>query len=141
MRGSIPLAFLAGVSVATAAPVVIPEVPSIGWASGKRSHDMAALHAALWVMGCPTSYEDLMVAPGAAFRTAWWNDVYTYGARAGPPMPPWRPRRPHRGHHGPLQQAGSPAVPVPDFSPPHVDVPLGVVGLADDVGSAGGGSG
>jgi len=85
VRGAAHLLALIVALAAVAAPVVVPDVPSIGWASGKRSHDVAALQAVLSTMGCPLSYEELMVASGAAFRTAWWNTVYSYQARVAAP--------------------------------------------------------
>jgi len=66
-------------------PVVIEGVPSIGWDSAKYSHYMAALHAVLQTLGPPVRYEELMVASGAAFATAWAPDTYSYNARCAVP--------------------------------------------------------
>jgi hypothetical protein len=68
-----------------AEPVVIDGVPFIGW-STRRSHDIAAVWAVLAAQGCPWTYEELMVASGAAFRTAWWPSVYSYRARVAAPQ-------------------------------------------------------
>ncbi len=66
-------------------PVIIEGVPSIGWDSAKYSHYMAALHAVLETLGSPIRYEELMVASGAAFATAWAPRTYSYNARCAVP--------------------------------------------------------
>jgi tetratricopeptide (TPR) repeat protein len=76
--------FLAA-SLAASDPVVIEGVPSIGWGSAKYSHYMAALHAVLETLGSPVRYEELMVASGAAFATAWAPRTYSYNARCATP--------------------------------------------------------
>jgi hypothetical protein len=73
-------AFLLPLAQATAAPVVIDGVPQTGWHAGRSTQTIDCLHAGLAAMGCPISYDELMVASGAAFRTAWWPDYYSYMA-------------------------------------------------------------
>jgi tetratricopeptide (TPR) repeat protein len=75
-----------GTSVA--APVVIEGVPRTGWAAGHFTIAMDQLYAGLVGMGCQAGYEELMVASGAAFRTAWWPGFYSYQA---PEMAPEDP--------------------------------------------------
>jgi len=70
---------------ASAVPVVIEGVPSINWGSGQASHYEAALCAALTALGCPVTYDDLLVASGSAFRTAWWPGRYSYYSRTVAP--------------------------------------------------------
>jgi len=81
-----------------AEPVVIQNVPAIGWIAGRFSYHISALQAALQAMGCDATYEHLMVTSGAGFRAAWptptgydysvtciWppgEDYLTNGARA-----------------------------------------------------------
>lgn len=76
---------LVGVSSAVGDPVVIQGVSSIGWSSAKYSHYMAALHAVLEALGSPVRYEELMVASGEAFATAWAPRTYSYNARSAVP--------------------------------------------------------
>ncbi len=64
---------------------VIEGVPSIGWASGKTSYYISALHACLQAMGSPMRYEELMVASGAAFCTGWSPGSYQYDSRVAAP--------------------------------------------------------
>jgi len=59
-------------------PKVIEGVPRIGWAAGKYCQHIAALHGALTAMGCPLGYEELLVASGTAFNTAWCPGRYYY---------------------------------------------------------------
>ena len=68
-----------------AAPVRIEGVKSMGWETKRWSQQIAALYAALDVMGCPMAYDELMVGSGAAFSIAWWPGWYSYG---GPEMAP-----------------------------------------------------
>jgi TolA-binding protein len=63
---------------ALAAPAIIEGVPRIGWATGKYSYHIAALQAALSVMGRDVTYEELMLASGAGFRAAWRPGTYDY---------------------------------------------------------------
>lgn len=63
-----------------AAPVCIEGVKSMGWETKHFSLHIAALYSALDAMGCPIPYEELMVASGAAFWTAWWAGAYSYRA-------------------------------------------------------------
>lgn len=63
-----------------AAPIRIEGVQSIGWETKRYSLHIGALYSALDAMGCLMPYEELMVASGAAFRTAWWAGAYSYGA-------------------------------------------------------------
>ncbi len=72
-------------SAQAARPQVIEDVPSIGWASGKTSYYIAALHACLQAMGSPIGYEELMVASGAAFCTGWSPGAYKYDSRVAAP--------------------------------------------------------
>ncbi len=51
--------------------MIIEGVPPIGWAVGKYSYHVAALHAALSVMGCQMSYEELVTVSGAGFQIAY----------------------------------------------------------------------
>jgi len=62
-----------------AAPVCIDGVKGMGWETKRYSLHVAALYSALDAMGCPMAYDELMVASGAAFRTAWWAGAYSYG--------------------------------------------------------------
>ncbi len=73
---------------AFAAPVIVKGVPRMGWAAGKECQHIAALWAALQAMGCPAGYEDLLVASGYAFNTAWWPGWYSYGTIAFAPEHP-----------------------------------------------------
>ena len=63
-----------------AAPVMIEGVPKTGWSAGHFTIAMDHLYAGLVAMGCQAGYEELMVASGAAFRTAWWPGFYSYSA-------------------------------------------------------------
>ncbi len=77
------LSCLLAVAICThclAAPVCIEGVESMGWETKRFSLHIAALYSALNAMGCPMPYEELMVASGAAFRTAWWAGAYSYGS-------------------------------------------------------------
>ena len=61
------------VTVAVAAPgaaepVLVEGVPRLGWGIGRACAHIAALHAALTPMDCPASYEEMVVASGAAVR-------------------------------------------------------------------------
>ena len=76
---------LLGVSPASAAPVVIEDVPGINWGSGMSSHYEAALYSVLTALGCPVRYDELMVASGSAFRTAWLPGHYQYYSRTVAP--------------------------------------------------------
>ncbi len=79
------LVAVAPIMPATGQRVVIEGVPSIGWGSQKYSHYIAALHAVLETLGSPVRYEELMVASGAAFATAWAPRTYSYNARCAVP--------------------------------------------------------
>lgn len=68
-----------------AEPVVIEGVPRLGWGIGRACAHIAALQAALTPMGCPASYEEMVVASGAAFTTAWYPGRYNYMAMAAAP--------------------------------------------------------
>jgi len=57
--------------VASADPVLIENVPKVGWRARQFDLPISALTAALQTMGCKATYEELMVASGAAFFTAW----------------------------------------------------------------------
>jgi hypothetical protein len=57
--------------VAWADPVLIENVPKVGWRAGQFNLPISALTAALQAMGCEATYEELMVASGAAFSTVW----------------------------------------------------------------------
>lgn len=70
---------------AVAEPVVIEGVGSIGWDAKRYSHYVAALQVVLEALGCPMEYEELMVASGAAFRTAWQPGKGRYRARTAAP--------------------------------------------------------
>lgn len=70
---------------AMAEPVIIEGVPGIGHASGKSSYYIAALQAVLSVLGSEASYEELMIASGAAFRTAWAPERANHQFRAVAP--------------------------------------------------------
>jgi tetratricopeptide (TPR) repeat protein len=65
--------------------VVIDGVPSINWGSGMASHYEAALYSILTALGCPVRYDELLVASGSAFRTAWWPGHYGYYSRTVAP--------------------------------------------------------
>ncbi len=87
-KWSLPVACLlvsASTLSAVAEPVVIEGVGSIGWDAKRYSHYMAALQVVLEALGCPMEYEELMVASGAAFRTAWQPGTYRYRARTAAP--------------------------------------------------------
>jgi tetratricopeptide (TPR) repeat protein len=70
---------------AAAEPVIIEGVPAIGWAAGKHSYYISALQAVLSVLGSEVTYEELMVASGAAFRTAWAPGRANYQFRSVAP--------------------------------------------------------
>ncbi|MBM3472664.1 MAG: tetratricopeptide repeat protein [Armatimonadetes bacterium] len=72
-------------SCVSAAPVVVEDVPSINWGSGMASHYEAALYSILTALGCPVRYDELMIASGSAFRTAWWPGHYGYYSRTVAP--------------------------------------------------------
>ncbi len=68
--------------VAPADPVLIEDVPKVGWRARQFNLPISALTAALQTMGCKATYEELMVASGAAFSTVWeaghsWKVVVT----------------------------------------------------------------
>ena len=87
LTGSLVLILvIAGLPVATpAAPVIIEGAPQTGWSVGHFSQTIDALYSGLAALGCPISYDELMVASGAAFRTAWWPGYYSYlGQEATP---------------------------------------------------------
>ncbi|MGC9319828.1 MAG: hypothetical protein ACP5KN_17475, partial [Armatimonadota bacterium] len=66
---------------AAAEPVKVPNVPDVGWSQGRDFHPIACLHAALVGMDKNVSYQELMVASGAAFRVAWRSGAYDAGAK------------------------------------------------------------
>ena len=87
-KWSLPVACLLLVALApfaVAEPVVIEGVGSIGWYAKRYSHYMAALQVCLEALGCPMEYEELMVASGAAFRTAWQPGRHRFRARTAAP--------------------------------------------------------
>ena len=59
-------------------PVVIEGVPGMGIDQGELCRQISALQSALETLGCPASYDDLMVASGAAFSVAWRPGAYVY---------------------------------------------------------------
>ena len=61
-------------------PVVLDGAPRTGWASGHYCQQIDALHAALGALGCPWSYEELLVASGGAFKTVWCPGRYSFFA-------------------------------------------------------------
>jgi tetratricopeptide (TPR) repeat protein len=65
---------------AAAAPVLIDGVPRMDWTTGRFSLHISALYSALQAMGCQARYEEMMVASGAAFRTAWLPGRYGYAS-------------------------------------------------------------
>jgi hypothetical protein len=62
-------------------PKVIEGVPRLGYQTGRHTPYIAALHAVLQSLGSPMTYEELMVASGAAFATAWRGGYYEYDSR------------------------------------------------------------
>jgi len=62
-----------------AAPVILKGVPPIDYSTQHYSYHISALHSALEYLGCPMSYEELMVASGAAFRMAALPGRYDFG--------------------------------------------------------------
>ena len=63
-----------------AEPVIIEGAPRLSYDDGHGSQQMAPLWSALQVMGCPMSYEELMVASGNAFQFGWLPGAYDYAA-------------------------------------------------------------
>jgi len=59
-------------------PVLLTDVPRTSW--DRPSMPICMLHTALAGMGCPMSYEDLMVASGSAFRIVWRPGFFSYPA-------------------------------------------------------------
>jgi len=63
---------------APAAPVMVEGVPRIGWSVNQQWQRISALYAALTALGCPATYEELLVRSGAAFGTVWVPGSYSY---------------------------------------------------------------
>ncbi|MBM3500314.1 MAG: hypothetical protein FJX74_16780 [Armatimonadetes bacterium] len=63
-----------------AEPVIIEGGPRLSYEDGRGSQQMAPLWSALQAMGCPVSYEELMVASGNAFQFGWLPGAYDYAA-------------------------------------------------------------
>ncbi|MBU0608447.1 MAG: hypothetical protein KKI08_11215 [Armatimonadetes bacterium] len=63
---------------ASADPVLLNSVPRTTW--DKPCKPVMILQTALAGMGCPVSYDNLMVASGAAFRMTWRPLNYNYPA-------------------------------------------------------------
>jgi tetratricopeptide (TPR) repeat protein len=64
----------------SAAPVVIEGAPQTGWAVRHFNQTADCLYSGLAAMGAKTTYDELMVASGYAFRMAWWPGWYSYMA-------------------------------------------------------------
>ena len=61
-------------------PVIIEGGPPIGGHVDRCSQQVGCLWCALQVLGCPVSYENLLVASGAAFRIGWLPGQYHWGS-------------------------------------------------------------
>jgi len=72
------LTALRAAPVSVAEPVVVQGVPQMGWAVNQPWQRISALCAALSAMGCPASYDELLVRSGAAFGLAWMPGRYSY---------------------------------------------------------------
>jgi len=64
-------------SVASAEPVLLKGIPRARW--DRAYGPVAILHAALSGMGCRMSYDELLVASGAAFRMSWRPGQFDWG--------------------------------------------------------------
>lgn len=62
---------------ASAEPVILKNIPRTNWQHGY--FPVSILHTTLTGMGCPMSYEELMVASGAAFGMTWRPGDFDWG--------------------------------------------------------------
>jgi tetratricopeptide (TPR) repeat protein len=62
-----------------AAPVALEGVPPMDYSAKRYSYHISALYSVLQYLGCPMSYDELMVASGAAFRMGALPGRYDFG--------------------------------------------------------------
>ena len=71
---------LAVASAARAEPVILDGVPQMGWLMKQPCQRISALATVLTYLGSPATYDELMVASGAAFAIAWLPGRFDYAA-------------------------------------------------------------
>lgn len=76
-RSSVACVALLIAAVAFAEPVILKNIPRANWQHG--CFPVSILHTALTGMGCPMSYDELLVASGAAFRMTWRPGNFDWG--------------------------------------------------------------